>query len=92
MCVWLCLLEDLLKQLENQDTRGDLPAGNFLKLLEDAKRMVNEMEEKNFTPELTAAKKESDEAKKCMTDSVKPFKIPEAPDYNTFLNTETVKH
>uniref|UniRef100_I3JTQ2 Laminin subunit alpha 3 n=1 Tax=Oreochromis niloticus TaxID=8128 RepID=I3JTQ2_ORENI len=58
MCVWLCLLEDLLKQLENQDTRGDLPAGNFLKLLEDAKRMVNEMEEKNFTPELTAAKKE----------------------------------
>uniref|UniRef100_A0A669BW71 Laminin subunit alpha 3 n=1 Tax=Oreochromis niloticus TaxID=8128 RepID=A0A669BW71_ORENI len=66
MCVWLCLLEDLLKQLENQDTRGDLPAGNFLKLLEDAKRMVNEMEEKNFTPELTAAKKESNEAKKLL--------------------------
>ncbi|XP_005476395.1 laminin subunit alpha-3 isoform X1 [Oreochromis niloticus] len=59
-------IKDLLKQLENQDTRGDLPAGNFLKLLEDAKRMVNEMEEKNFTPELTAAKKESNEAKKLL--------------------------
>lgn len=88
--VWLCLLEDLLKELQNQDKRDDVPADNVL-LYENAKRMVKEMEDKNFTPELTAAKKESDEAKKCMTDSVKPFKIPEAPDYNTcFLNTETV--
>lgn len=71
--MWLCLLEDLLKQLENQDQRGDVPAENF-QLYEKAKTMVKEMEDKNFTPELTAAKKESDEAKKCMTDSVKSQK------------------
>lgn len=71
--MWLCLLEDLLKQLENRDQRGDVPAGNF-QVYEKAKTMVKEMEDKNFTPELTAAKKESDEAKKCMTDSVKSQK------------------
>lgn len=71
--MWLCLLEDLLKQLENRDERGDVPAENF-QLYEKAKTMVKEMEDKNFTPELTAAKKESDEAKKCMTDSVKSQK------------------
>lgn len=64
--MWLCLLEDLLKELENEDERGDVPAGNF-QLYEKAKTMMKEMEDKNFTPELTAAKKESDEAKKCMT-------------------------
>lgn len=63
--MWLCLLEDLLKELENEDTRGDVPAENF-QLYEKAKTMVKEMEDKNFTPEMTAAKKESDEAKKCM--------------------------
>lgn len=64
--MWLCLLEDLLKELENQDNGGDVPAENF-QLYEKAKTMVKEMEDKNFTPEMTAAKKESDEAKKCMT-------------------------
>lgn len=56
---------DLLKELQNQDKRDDVPADNVL-LYENAKRMVKEMEDKNFTPELTAAKKESDEAKKLL--------------------------
>ncbi|XP_006786518.1 laminin subunit alpha-3-like isoform X2 [Neolamprologus brichardi] len=58
-------IKDLLKQLENQDQRGDVPAKNF-QLYEKAKTMVKEMEDKNFTPELTAAKKESNEAKKLL--------------------------
>nr|XP_004542775.1 laminin subunit alpha-3 isoform X3 [Maylandia zebra] len=58
-------IKDLLKELENEDKRGDVPAENF-QLYEKAKTMVKEMEDKNFTPEMTAAKKESDEAKKLL--------------------------
>lgn len=58
-------IEDLLKELENQDKQGDVPAENFQRY-EKAKTMVKEMEVKNFTPEMTAAKKESDEAKKLL--------------------------
>ncbi|XP_005912783.1 laminin subunit alpha-3 isoform X3 [Haplochromis burtoni] len=58
-------IKDLLKELENEDTRGDVPAENF-QFYEKAKTMVREMEDKNFTPEMTAAKKESDEAKKLL--------------------------
>lgn len=46
---------------------GEVPSGNLAKLLEEAERMVNEMENKNFTPPKTAAEKEREEAKKCRT-------------------------
>ncbi|XP_039877593.1 laminin subunit alpha-3-like isoform X3 [Simochromis diagramma] len=58
-------IKDLLKELENPDKEGDVPAENF-KFYEKAETMVKEMEDKNFTPEMTAAKKESDEAKKLL--------------------------
>uniref|UniRef100_A0A3Q1AX50 Laminin subunit alpha 3 n=1 Tax=Amphiprion ocellaris TaxID=80972 RepID=A0A3Q1AX50_AMPOC len=50
--------------LKNTDTRGDTPNENLSKLLEDAERMVKEMEDRNFDPQKTAAEKERDEAKK----------------------------
>uniref|UniRef100_A0A3Q0SFF0 Si:ch211-241e1.3 n=1 Tax=Amphilophus citrinellus TaxID=61819 RepID=A0A3Q0SFF0_AMPCI len=67
VCVWFYLLEALLGELANQDGRGDTPSGNLAKMLEEAQGMVDEMENKNFTPQKTAAEKERDEAKKCTT-------------------------
>ncbi len=61
-----CLFEDLLDRLKEEGTSGDtVPNENLGKMLEDAQRMVNEMEKRNFTPQKTAAEKERDEAKKC---------------------------
>lgn len=57
----------LLDQLKEAGTSGDmLPNESLAKMLEDAERMVNEMRNRNFTPQKTAAEKERDEAKKCM--------------------------
>ncbi|KAM9845354.1 laminin subunit alpha-3-like [Aulostomus maculatus] len=57
----------LIDQQEQAGTSGDkLPTENLGKLLEDAKRMVKEMEKRNFTPQKTAAEKERDEAKKLL--------------------------
>lgn len=55
-------LLDLLKDAGN---RGDVPNQSLSKMLEEAQRMVKEMENRNFTPQKTAADKERDEAKKC---------------------------
>uniref|UniRef100_A0A3P8S8R3 Si:ch211-241e1.3 n=1 Tax=Amphiprion percula TaxID=161767 RepID=A0A3P8S8R3_AMPPE len=59
-------IQALLDQLKNTDTRGDTPNENLSKLLEDAERMVKEMEDRNFDPQKTAAEKERDEAKKLL--------------------------
>lgn len=58
--------EALLDQLQDIASSGDnVPHENLAKMLEDAQRMVKEMENRNFTPQKTAAEKERDEAKKC---------------------------
>lgn len=55
----------LLDQLKEAGTSGDmLPNENLAKMLQDAQRMVKEMDNRNFTPQKTAAEKERDEAKK----------------------------
>ncbi|XP_047444954.1 laminin subunit alpha-3-like isoform X2 [Mugil cephalus] len=59
-------IQDLLDQLKNQDSRGDVPNANLNKMLEDAKRMVKEMENRDFTPQKTAAEKEEDKAQKLL--------------------------
>lgn len=60
------MFEALLDQLKEAGTSGDmLPNENLAKMLEDAQRMVKEMENRNFTPQKRAAEKERDEAKKC---------------------------
>lgn len=61
LCV--CVFKALLKQLQEDGTK--VPSENLGKLLEEAQRMVNEMENRDFTPQKTAAEKERDEAKKC---------------------------
>lgn len=61
----MCVLEALLDQLKDASTSGDvMPNENLAKMLEDAQRMVKEMQDRNFTPQATAAEKERDEAKK----------------------------
>ena len=67
--VWLKVrflaFEALLNQLNNADGSGTtVPNEDLEKLLKDAKAMVQEMEDRNFTPQKTAAEKERDEAKK----------------------------
>lgn len=57
--------KDLLQKLKEAGTT--LPSKDLEKMLRDAKRMVREMENRNFTPQKTAAEKEKDEAKKCKT-------------------------
>ncbi len=65
MCV--CVCKDLLDRLKEAGTSGDtVPNENLGKMLEDAQRMVNEMKDRNFTPQKTAAEKERDQAKKRM--------------------------
>lgn len=61
------MFEALLDQLKEAGTSGDMvPNENLAKILEDAQRMVTEMQDRNFTPQKTAAEKEKDEAKKRM--------------------------
>lgn len=65
MCFCLCVCKALLEQLKESGTRGDtVPNKNLAKMLEDAQRMVKEMENRNFTPQKTAAEKERDNAEK----------------------------
>ncbi|XP_073347774.1 laminin subunit alpha-3-like [Pagrus major] len=60
-------IQALLNQLNDADGSGTkLPNENMEKLLKDAERMVQEMEDRNFTPQKTAAEKERDEAKKLL--------------------------
>lgn len=42
-----------------------VPSENLGVLLDEAKRMVKEMEDRDFTPQKTAAEEERDEANKC---------------------------
>ncbi|XP_056277207.1 laminin subunit alpha-3-like isoform X2 [Pseudoliparis swirei] len=57
----------LLDQLKEAGTSGGAgPNDNLAKMLEDARRMVKEMEDRNFTPQKTAAEKERDEAMKLL--------------------------
>ena len=61
------MFEALLDQLKEAGTSGDMvPSESLTKMLDDAQRMVREMENRNFTPQSTAAVKERDEAKKRM--------------------------
>uniref|UniRef100_H3DCP0 Laminin subunit alpha 3 n=1 Tax=Tetraodon nigroviridis TaxID=99883 RepID=H3DCP0_TETNG len=57
-------IQDLLQKLKEAGTT--LPSKDLEKMLRDAKRMVREMENRNFTPQKTAAEKEKDEAKKLL--------------------------
>lgn len=63
--MFCCVFKDLLKKLK--DTGTTVPSENLEKMLKDAESMVNEMENRNFTPQKTAAEKENDEAQKCKT-------------------------
>uniref|UniRef100_A0A7N6FHB8 Laminin subunit alpha 3 n=1 Tax=Anabas testudineus TaxID=64144 RepID=A0A7N6FHB8_ANATE len=63
--VSVCMFTALLDQVDG-GSRGDTFSNQHLtNLLEDAQRMVKEMEKRNFTPQATAAEKEKEEAKKC---------------------------
>ncbi|XP_056148615.1 laminin subunit alpha-3-like [Lampris incognitus] len=62
-------IQALLDQLKKIGTSagGDiLPGKDLRKMLDEAQRMVKEMEERNFTPQKNAAEKERDEAKKLL--------------------------
>ncbi|XP_070830251.1 laminin subunit alpha-3-like [Chaetodon trifascialis] len=59
-------IQALLDQLKEAGTRGDTPNKNMTKMLEDAQRMVKEMENRNFSNPKTVAEKERDEAKKLL--------------------------
>ncbi|KAG7214822.1 hypothetical protein INR49_010714 [Caranx melampygus] len=60
-------IQALLDQLNEAGTSGDVvPNESLAKMLEDAQRMVNEMERRDFTPQKTAAEKERDEAQKLL--------------------------
>lgn len=55
-----------MDQLKENNSGNTMPNDNLAKMLDDAERMVNEMEKRNFTPQKTAADKEREEAKKRM--------------------------
>uniref|UniRef100_A0A3B4Y231 Laminin subunit alpha 3 n=1 Tax=Seriola lalandi dorsalis TaxID=1841481 RepID=A0A3B4Y231_SERLL len=60
-------IQALLHQLNEAGTSGDVvPNESLAKMLEEAQRMVKEMEKRNFIPQKTAAEKEMDEAKKLL--------------------------
>ncbi|XP_059201052.1 laminin subunit alpha-3-like [Centropristis striata] len=60
-------IQALLDQLKEAGTSGDMvPSEDLAKLIEDAQRMVKTMQDRNFTPQETAAEKERDEAKKLL--------------------------
>ncbi|XP_068196189.1 laminin subunit alpha-3-like isoform X2 [Antennarius striatus] len=64
-------IKALLDQLKESVTSGDMvPNENLDKMLKDAQRMVKEMENRDFTPQKTAAEKERDVAKKLL-DNIK---------------------
>lgn len=66
-CVYF---EALLDQLQEAGTSGEtVPSENLDKLLDEAKRMVKEMEDRDFTPQKTAAEEERDDAQKCKEES-----------------------
>lgn len=59
------VLLDLQDQMRNQDGRGDaFPSDSLSKMLEDAERMVKEMQNRDFNTPKIAAETERDEAKK----------------------------
>ncbi|XP_040910690.1 laminin subunit alpha-3-like isoform X2 [Toxotes jaculatrix] len=60
-------IQALLEQLKEAGTSGEtLPSESLAKMLEEAQRMVKEMQDRNFTPQKTAAEKERDEAMKLL--------------------------
>ncbi|XP_037643626.1 laminin subunit alpha-3-like isoform X2 [Sebastes umbrosus] len=60
-------IQALLDQLKDAGASGDtVPNESLAKMLEDAKRMIKEMQDRNFSPQKTAAEKERDEAKKLL--------------------------
>ncbi|XP_042353016.1 laminin subunit alpha-3-like [Plectropomus leopardus] len=60
-------IQALLDQLKDSGASGEIvPNADLAKMLEDAKRMVKEMQNRNFTPQKTAAEKEREEAKKLL--------------------------
>ncbi|XP_055359510.1 laminin subunit alpha-3-like isoform X2 [Betta splendens] len=60
-------IQALLDRLKHAGDRGDAsPNESLTKMLEEAQRMVKDMEDRNFTPQKTAAEKERDEAKKLL--------------------------
>ncbi|KAK7945606.1 hypothetical protein WMY93_001334 [Mugilogobius chulae] len=60
-------IQALLDQLREMGTSGDRPSNeNLTKLLEEAERMVKEMEQRDFTPQKTAAETEREEARKLL--------------------------
>ncbi|XP_060941018.1 laminin subunit alpha-3-like isoform X2 [Limanda limanda] len=60
-------IQALLDQLKESGTSGDTtPNESLSKSLEDAQRMVKEMQDRNFEPQKTAAEKELDEAEKLL--------------------------
>ncbi|XP_072297637.1 laminin subunit alpha-3-like [Eucyclogobius newberryi] len=60
-------IQALLDQLREMGTSGDRPSNeNLTKLLEEAERMVKEMQKRNFTPQKTAAETEREEARKLL--------------------------
>ncbi|XP_054622732.1 laminin subunit alpha-3-like isoform X3 [Dunckerocampus dactyliophorus] len=60
-------IQVLLDQLSDVGSSGGTqPNENAAKMLDDAQRMVNEMESRNFTPQKTVADKEREEAKKLL--------------------------
>uniref|UniRef100_A0A3Q3M3K7 Laminin subunit alpha 3 n=1 Tax=Mastacembelus armatus TaxID=205130 RepID=A0A3Q3M3K7_9TELE len=76
--------------LKEADTSGDVvPSESLTKMLEEAQRMVKEMENRNFTPQKTAAEKERDEAKKRMILSLSP--IISINFFKTFMVTEKIR-
>uniref|UniRef100_A0A673CRX7 Laminin subunit alpha 3 n=1 Tax=Sphaeramia orbicularis TaxID=375764 RepID=A0A673CRX7_9TELE len=61
--LFVIILTGLLDLLNEDSTSGDKPPNeNLSKMIEEAQRMVNEMEKRNFTRQRTAAEKEKDEA------------------------------
>ncbi|XP_037132642.1 laminin subunit alpha-3-like isoform X1 [Syngnathus acus] len=60
-------IQAMLEQLKDAGSSGGTqPGENAKKMLEDAQRMVKEMENRNFTPQKTAADQEREEARKLL--------------------------
>ncbi|XP_061652306.1 laminin subunit alpha-3-like isoform X5 [Phyllopteryx taeniolatus] len=59
-------IQAMLDQLKDGSGGGTQPGENVSKMLEEAQRMVKEMENRNFTPQKTAADKERDKASKLL--------------------------
>ncbi|XP_034559528.1 laminin subunit alpha-3-like [Notolabrus celidotus] len=59
-------IKALVDQLKENNSGDSVPNENLNTMLEDAQRMVTEMENRNFIPQKTAADKEREEAKKLL--------------------------